>query len=108
SSDLRLQDEGRVVETVVLAAEADAVRGERLYHDLVSLQIHRLRFRGIDAEGGDLERGNAATHAELEPSPAQLVEGADLLGEAQGRGEGQWVHEGPEAKVCRGRGGGRE
>ena len=95
----RLQDERCVVELVVLAAEADAPRSERLHHDLVGLEVHRLRFRGIDAERGDLERGHAAAHPELEPSAAQAVEGADLLGEAQGMVERQRIHQGPEAKA---------
>src|SRR5258705_10113318 len=95
----RLEDERHVVECVVLAAEADASRAQRLHHDLVGLEVHRLRLRRIDAERGDLERGHAAADAELEPPSAQVVESADLLGEAQGVVERQRIDEGAEAQA---------
>src|SRR5712692_3923978 len=72
-----LENDGRIAKLVVLAFEGDAARAERLHHDLIGFQVDGLRLLRVDAEARDLERRDAAAHAELDPPSAQMVERAD-------------------------------
>ncbi len=82
---------------IVLAAEIDLARGQRLPDDVVGLDIHRRRVIGIDAEILQLMRRGAAADADLEPAAAQMIEHADFFGEPQRMMGGQDVDQGAEA-----------
>ncbi len=94
----RRQLQRYVLEAVIAALERQRAAAQRLQDHLPRLEVHRLRFRRIDAEMLDLDRRNAAPDAQLEAPAAQLVEHADFLRQAQRVIQGERVDQRAEAQ----------
>ena len=80
-----------VVELPVFALVADAFVGPARQHDLDGFAEALGALGHGDAEGLELDPGEAAAGAEVDPAAGEMVEQRDLLGEAQGvveRGQG--------------------
>jgi hypothetical protein len=97
----RLELHRHVGIVVELAVKRERAAGQRLAHDLQRFEIHLLPMVGIDPEISGLDRRDAAADAELEAPPAQRVEHADLLDQAQRVMERKRVDQRTEAQALR-------
>ena len=79
----RLQVDRHLLVVIVLAGKVDLVPGQRLHDDAVSLDIHRLRLVGIDAEIIQLVRRGAATDTDFDAAEAEMIQHADFFREPQ-------------------------
>src|SRR5215813_32106 len=86
---------------IELAVKRERPPGQRLAQDLQRFEIHLLSVVGLDPVIGGLDRRDAAADAELEASPAELVEHADLLHHPQRMVELKRIDQWTEAQTLR-------
>jgi len=90
---VRVQDDREIVEVVLVAVERERVRREhRPQHleRLVEVLLHPVRLEPPQLVFG---KADAAAHAHVETALEQMIEGADLFGQADGVVERQQVHQ---------------
>src|SRR5262249_41389903 len=104
----RPQDHRHVVKSVMLALERQFVAGKALEDEVEGLVIDFAGLREIEAVSASLERGDAASHPELEPPPTHLLEQADSLDRARRMIERKEMEGGAEAQGLGARRYGRE
>src|SRR5499426_3878905 len=86
---------------IELAVKRERPFGQRLTQDLQRFEIHLLSVVGVDPVIGGFDRGDAAADAELEASPAELIEHADLLHHPQRMMERKGIDQRTEAQALR-------
>ena len=92
--------EGNIFE-LPAPAVVDLAGGHALHHDLEGFAVDVGCFFRADTKKADLVGRRAAPNAEFETAAAQLVEHADLFGQADGIVDGQQIDERAEAHPLR-------